>query len=412
MSILGADGKPADAQLMATLYDASLDQITKHRWNFNVSLDTPLPYTSWQTAYRQRLIFSASAKLPRLNFTQLQLSHFDDQLFNYGGRRFTRFGQVMMKQATFATAAVVDGGNMVAVEETAVAEGAKMEMKAAKESDDDTGTAKETIRENMNETAFFFPNIIADKKGNAVMSFTLPETLTSWRFMGMAHTQDMAFGLLDGEAVAQKEIMVQPNMPRFVRMGDKTTITAKIFNTGNAKAQGDIRIEMSDPETGKVIMSDNKPFSVELNKTTTVTFDFAPAEDTPALVVCKIVANGKGASGKTFSDGEQHYLPILPNKERVTETVAFTQTDKGVKTVNIDKLLPVKDNTARLTVEYTNNPAWMMVQALPSIATANENNVIDQSTSLYANVIGRHIAENNPKIRQVFCLWNKLHLYA
>ena len=407
MSILGADGKPADAQLMATLYDASLDQITKHRWNFNVSLDTPLPYTSWQTAYRQRLIFSASAKLPRLNFTQLQLSHFDDQLFNYGGRRFTRFGQVMMKQAKFATAAVVDGGNMVAVEETAVAEGAKMEMKAAKESDDDTGTAKETIRENMNETAFFFPNIIADKKGNAVMSFTLPETLTSWRFMGMAHTQDMAFGLLDGEAVAQKEIMVQPNMPRFVRMGDKTTITAKIFNTGNAKAQGDIRIEMSDPETGKVIMSDNKPFSVELNKTTTVTFDFAPAEDTPALVVCKIVANGKGASGKTFSDGEQHYLPILPNKERVTETVAFTQTDKGVKTVNIDKLLPVKDNTARLTVEYTNNPAWMMVQALPSIATANENNVIDQSTSLYANVIGRHIAENNPKIRQVFCLWKE-----
>lgn len=409
MSILGANGKPADAQLMATLYDASLDQLVKHRWNFNVSLDTPLPYTSWETAYRQKLMFSASARLSKLNFTLLQLSHFDEALFNYGGRRFTRFGQVMKKEAMLASAAspMAGEGNMVAVEEMAMADGAILDMKAAKESNDEGGTAEEVVRENMNETAFFFPNIIADKKGDAVISFTLPETLTSWRFMGLAHTPGMSFGLLEGETVAQKEIMVQPNMPRFVRMGDKTTIAAKIFNTGNAKAEGSIRIELSAPETGKVIMSDSKPFGVELNKTTAVTFDFAPTEDTPALIICKIVANGKSATGNAFSDGEQHYLPILPNRERVTETVSFTQTDKGVKTVNIDKLLPVRDNTARLTVEYTNNPAWMMVQALPSIATANENNVIDQSTSLYANVIGRHIAESNPKIRSVFCQWKE-----
>ncbi|MGN1229472.1 MAG: alpha-2-macroglobulin family protein [Prevotella sp.] len=409
MSILGSNGKPADAQLMATLYDASLDQLVKHRWNFNVSLDTPLPYTSWETAYRQKLMFSASARLSKLNFTLLQLSHFDEQLFSYDANRYTRFGQVMMKGAMLASAtpAMVGEGNMVAVEEMAMADGANIDMKAAKETATEDEPNEEVIRENMNETAFFFPNIIADKKGDAVISFTLPETLTSWRFMGLAHTPGMSFGLLEGETVAQKEIMVQPNMPRFVRMGDKTTIAAKIFNTGNAKAEGEIRMELSDPETGKVIMSDSKPFGVELNKTTAVTFDFAPTEDTPALVVCKIVANGKSATGNAFSDGEQHYLPILPNKERVTETVSFTQTDKGVKTVNIDKLLPVKDNSARLTVEYTNNPAWMMVQALPSIATANENNVIDQSTSLYANMIGRHIAESNPKIRSVFCLWKE-----
>ena len=412
MSILDANGKPADAQLMATLYDASLDQIVKHNWNFNVSLDSPLPYTSWETAFRQRLMFSASAKLSKINFTQLQLSHFDESLFDLNGRRFFPSStRVMMKGGVqFAAAKMVPGeGNMVAVEEMVMADGANIDMKtkAAKESDSEGEKGEETIRENMNETAFFYPNIITDKKGNAVISFTLPETLTSWRFMGLAHTQGMSFGLLEGETVAQKEIMVQPNMPRFVRMGDKTTIAAKIFNTGNAPVKGDIRMELSDPETGKVIMSENKPFAVELNKTSAVTFDFAPTDDTPTLVICKIVANGKSDNGKAFSDGEQHYLPILPNRERVTETVSFTQTDKGVKTVNIDKLLPVRDNSARLTVEYTNNPAWMMVQALPSIATANENNVIDQSTSLYANTIGRHIAESNPKIRSVFNMWKE-----
>ena len=408
MSILDAEGKPADAQLMATLYDASLDQILKHKWNFNVSLDSPLPYTAWETAFRQRLMFSASAKLPKINFTQLQLSHFDEELFSFG-RRFTRFAQVNIRGgALFAAAKAMPGdGNMVVVEEMAMADGANIEMKAAKESGDEGQNAEEVIRENMNETAFFYPNIIADKKGNAVISFTLPETLTSWRFMGVAHTPGMAFGLLEDETVAQKEIMVQPNMPRFVRIGDKTTIAAKIFNTGNAKAQGDIRIELTDPETGKVIMSESKPFGVELNKTTAVTFNFAPTDDTPALVVCKIVANGKSGNGKAFSDGEQHYLPILPNREMVTETATFTQTDKGVKTVDIDKLLPVRDNTSRLTVEYTNNPAWMIVQALPSIASVNENNVIDQSTSLYVNMIGRHIAESNPKIRTMFCQWKE-----
>ena len=140
MSILDANGKPADAQLMATLYDASLDQIVKHNWNFNVSLASPLPYTSWETAFRQRLMFSASAKLSKINFTQLQLSHFDESLFDLNGRRFFPSStRVMMKGGVqFAAAKMVPGeGNMVAVEEMVMADGANIDMKtkAAKESD-------------------------------------------------------------------------------------------------------------------------------------------------------------------------------------------------------------------------------------------------------------------------------------
>lgn len=416
MSILDSKGKPADAQLMATLYDASLDQISKHQWYFYSNLWAPVPYTSWETRYNGHLSFSASAKLTQLSYTPLQLSHFDEMLFDLNGRTFRRYGQVLMaKQSSRAKAATlavpaVNESFMVAADVKGNSDAGAMEMEAKKTEIGAGGEEpgqKDVIRENMSETAFFFPQIIADKTGNAVMSFTLPETLTSWRFMGLAHTTNLSSGMLEGEAVAQKEVMVQPNMPRFVRMGDKTTISAKIFNTGNATAKGTIRIELSDPETGKVIMTDSKTFSVELNKTTAVTFDFSPTETTPSLVICKIVANGKGASGRAFSDGEQHYLPVLPDKERVTESISFTQTEKGQKEISIDKLFPVKDKTAKLTVEYTNNPAWMMVQALPSVGTARENNAIDQSTALYANVLGRHIAESNPKIRTVFNLWKE-----
>ena len=413
MSILDTKGKPADAQLMATLYDASLDQIMKHNWNFNISLWTPMPYTSWETTYRGRLSFSGLAKLAKLNYTQLSLSHFDPQLFYIGPRyyfsplmRNTRVGGMKQSMVALAASGMDNAAakvfDHVATESMAVVDDAvhKEESTVSQEKQNE-----DVIRENMNETAFFFPNIIADKKGNAVISFTLPETLTSWRFIGLVHTTDLSYGMLESETVAQKEIMVQPNMPRFVRMGDKTTIAAKIFNTGNATANGDIRIEMSDPETGAVIMSETKPFNVEINKTTAVVFDFAPTASTPSLVVCKIVANGTSDNGRSFSDGEQHYLPVLPNRELVTETVSFTQIGKGQKVINIDKLFPVKDNTTKLTLEYTNNPAWMMVQTLPSIGSARDNNAIDQSTVLYANVLGRHIAESNPRIRSVFNLW-------
>lgn len=411
LSILDSKGKPADAQLMATLYDASLDQIFKHQWYFYNNPWAPVPYTSWETRYNGHTSFGGSAKLTQLPFTPLQLSRFDEMLFDFNGRMYRGHSQLlsMHRMSKAALAAPVMNESFMVTEDVAGGKDlGEMDMKA-KETEIGAGGEepgqKEMIRENMNETAFFFPQIIADKSGNAVMSFTLPETLTSWRFMGLAHTTDLSSGILEAEAVAQKEVMVQPNMPRFVRMGDKTTISAKIFNTGNAPVKGSIRIELSDPETGKVIMSDSKPFSVELNKTEAVTFDFAPTEETPSLVICKIVANGKGDKGRAFSDGEQHYLPILPNKERVTETVSFTQIEKGQKVINIDKLFPVKDKTAKLTVEYTNNPAWMMVQALPSVGTARENNAIDQSTALYANVLGRHIAESNPKIRTIFCQW-------
>ena len=411
LNILDDKGKPADAQLMATMYDASLDQLKKHNMWMNVSLLAPLPFTSWQAnENRGTTWIQAWAKLNKLAYKDLQLSYLDKSMFAImpfdrnvfdhviyvrGGKRRTKAATPMMAMAKEA--------NVESMADFSVA--MDIEEKAA---DDASAQATDdVIRENFQETAFFYPAIIADKKGNAIVKFTLPETLTSWRFMGLAHTRKMQYGMLEGETVAQKEVMVQPNMPRFVRLGDKTTIAAKIFNTGNAKAAGTAHIELSDPETGTVIMKASKPFEVDINKTTAVVFDFAPEDNCPTLLVCKMTAEGKCAAGHAFADGEQHYLPVLPDNERVTVTTSFTQTAPGITTIKLADLWDGKDTRAKMTMEYTDNPAWMAVQTLPAIAAPKDNNAIDLATAVYANVVGRHIAGSNPKIRQTFCAWKE-----
>ena len=169
----------------------------------------------------------------------------------------------------------------------------------------------------------------------------------------------MMYGSIEAETVAQKEIMVQPNMPRFLRSGDEARITTKIFNTGNYNVDGNIRMEIVDPETGQTIMTKSQPFAVEVAKTTDATFTLR-ADESCQLLVIRIIA-----SGKNFSDGEQHYVAVMPAKERVTQTHTFSQDKPGTTTIDLRKMFAVTDKTSRLTVEYTNNPAWLMVQALP-----------------------------------------------
>ena len=257
------------------------------------------------------------------------------------------------------------------------------------------------MRENLNETAFFYPTLTTDQNGRIAIKFTLPESLTTWRFMGIATTQDMKNGYIDGEAVAQKEVMIQPNMPRFLREGDKAVLSARIFNTTDHAVSGNSMIRLLDPETQKVIYKQSKPFSVKAGETAIVTFDVEPQSTVP-LYICQV-----SASGKTFSDGEQHYLAVLPNQERVTVTVPFTQHEAGTKVVDIAKLFPSGTNNQKLTIEYTNNPAWLMVQALPSIGNPHELDAIDQAAWLYSNLIAKALIGKSAQIRNVFEMWKR-----
>lgn len=420
LNITRPDGKPADALLMATMYDKSLDQIAAHGWNFNDFAYLSIPSSTWRTTTADKIWMYGEQPWKALSQRDFSPSRLDPAVmaqltagYRYYGGIMTR-QQVMMKSAS--PTLKIRGTKMMAMSDNAAAgavmESAKEEkvfdaveqLGAAKAEDETDGggrTADVQLRENLNETAFFIPDAVADKDGNVTLRFTLPECLTTWRMLGFAHTTDMMYCSIEGETVARKEVMVQPNVPRFVRVGDKATVSARIFNTGEAVAQGTARLELIDPETEKVVLTRTQAFSVKPAETAAVTFDYAP-DDTHTLLICRVTA-----TGKTFSDGEQHYLPILPNRERVTVTVPFTQHEAGTKTIDLTTLFPKKSANGKLTVEYTNNPAWLMVQALPSVGTPQEDNAISLSAALYANIVASHILKQNPKAKTTFAQWKQ-----
>lgn len=413
LSVTRPDGSPADALLMATLYDKSLDQIMAHSWDFKPYTRLEHPYTTWSGQGFYGFAGGGMQTWRSSNWRAFDVSRFDASLFPGARYYYSRGAGFMRKSAAMqmtmaSTDEVADmavGSVMlkanaaVKMDEMKVMEEAETTAVADAEAEDGTDAQEVQLRGNLNETAFFYPAALTDTTGNITLRFTLPESLTTWRFMGVAHTADMFSGMIEGEAVARKEVMVQPNVPRFVRIGDKAQLSARIFNTGGNVAAGTARMELVNPETEKVVCSQSRDFSVSPDSTVAVTFDYSP-DGSHTLLICRITA-----SGRNFSDGEQHYLPVLPDRERVTVTVPFSQNGPGTKTIDISNLMPAKEKTGRLTVEYTNNPAWMMVQALPTMGTPRDDNAVEQAMSLYANTIAAAIIGQNPRIKTTFEQW-------
>ena len=428
LTIKGPDGKPSDAQLMATLYDKSLDQLNQHRWSLVPYMWLSMPTTRWRSMMWGSTYGMGMVDVPLLEVNDLQFNSFDHSVFPVYVRTFGRFGSTRLTSVRGSSVLneVVLKVNEKAVDmEESVAIGSADEalqgriagldvvanMKTTSDGMPVAGTGEETpsegmtlqMRENLNETAFFYPQLMADNDGRVTLKFTLPESLTTWRFMGLAHTQDMKAGLLEGEAVAKKDVMIMPNVPRFVRMGDKATISARIFNTSKKVVNGKARMELLDPETDKVVFSAEQQVCIAADSMLAVTFAYDTKDESRSLLVLKMMVSGDG-----FSDGEQHYLPILPNKERVTITVPFTQNGPGTKTISLSDLKPqTSDPNSQMTIEYTNNPAWFMIQALPTVGHPHDKCAICQASSYYANAIGRYILKQNPQAKNVFEAWSR-----
>ena len=421
LSVMGPDGKPANAQLLATLYDKSLDQLTPHSWSLVPHTWLPLPSTRWRSSSWGRPYCSGSfvekmSDVDNLTFDSFDRSVFPVYLRAYGSpvmysSRRLRGASVLNERVLKVAEAAVDkaefkGMAMASADEPLQGRIAGLD---AEEQSSQSGTAdsgQETValqmRENLNETAFFYPQLMTDSEGRVTLKFTLPESLTTWSFMGVAHTQDMMTGTLTGEAVAKKDVMIQPNVPRFIRVGDKAVFSVRIFNTCDKEKAGKARLELLDPETSQIVFATEQKVSVAPDSLLAVSFVYDAANETRSLLVLKVMV-----SGDDFSDGEQHYLPVLPNKERVTKTVPFTQNEPGTKEINLSSLLPQAASNSQLTIEYTNNPAWLMIQALPSVAHAYDHCAVCQAASYYANAIGRHILSQNPQAKSVFESWSR-----
>lgn len=415
LKITTPDGKPAKAQLMSVLYDKSLDQIAPHFWNLSLGFYQSLPNCYWKHNLTFRSLY-LNGVYPTKYYDEkgLDVDKFDGKFFSY----YAYMQAVELSKLERSSGGTVEsvrvqkdelvqeegrvmktrGSNMIRV--AAAAPSADKIFDAVEEmpqfaggsgSDAELFLDQVQVRENLNETAFFYPALESDNNGNVAIRFTLPESVTTWKFMGLAHDKEMRNGLLVDEAVAQKTVMVQPNMPRFLREGDKSTIVVKLFNTSDKKVSGNARMQILDPETNKVVWQKTQNYSIDAEGSAIISFDVQGLKE--GVYINKVVAAGNG-----YSDGEQHYLPVLSNRELVVNTLPITLHQKGEQNFDLSKLFLNKEGKqakgaedAKVTIEYTNNPSWLMVKALPAISNPDEENAISLMSAIYANTITTHI---------------------
>ena len=423
LHITTPDGKPAKAQLMSVLYDKSLDQLAEHTWKMSLGFSQWLPDCYWKSNLKYyKLGLSGTYPTKYYGEKELDVDQFDGKYFSYYGyMQAVELSKLERSSGGTVEAVLIDKHSLV--KDELVREEAKVMKSRANQmvrvgapapstnkafdvveempqfaggsgSDAEQFLDKVQIRENLNETAFFYPALESDNQGNVAINFTLPESVTTWKFMGLAHDKEMRNGCLVDEAVAQKTVMVQPNMPRFLREGDKSTIVVKLFNTSDKKVSGNARMQILDAETQKVVWQKTQGYRIDAEGSATVAFDVQGLKE--GVYINKVVAAGNG-----YSDGEQHYLPILSNRELVVNTLPITLHQQGEQSFGLSRLFQNKEGKqakgaedAKVTVEYTNNPSWLMVKALPSISNPDEEDAISLMSAIYANTITTHIQKH------------------
>ena len=423
LHITTPDGKPAKAQLMSVLYDKSLDQLAEHTWKMSLGFSQWLPDCYWKSNLKYyKLGLSGTYPTKYYDEKELEVDKFDDKYFSfYAYMQAVELSKLERSSGGTVEAVLIDKHSLV--KDELVREEAKVMKSRANQmvrvgapapstnkafdvveempqfaggsgSDAEQFLDKVQVRENLNETAFFYPALESDNQGNVAINFTLPESVTTWKFMGLAHDKEMRNGCLVDEAVAQKTVMVQPNIPRFLREGDKSTIVVKLFNTSDKKVSGNARMQILDAETQKVVWQKTQGYRIDAEGSATISFDVQGLKE--GVYINKVVAAGNG-----YSDGEQHYLPVLSNRELVVNTLPITLHQPGEQNFNLSKLFLNKEGKqakgaedAKVTVEYTNNPSWLMVKALPSISNPDEEDAISLMSAIYANTITAHVQKH------------------
>ena len=267
------------------------------------------------------------------------------------------------------------------------------------------------VRKNFNETAFFFPDLKTNENGDIEFSFTLPEALTRWKFQAIAHTKELALGYSTKEIVTQKQLMVQPNPPRFLREGDKIEFSVKIANLTDKELTGQAELQLFDAATNQSVSGwfnnifPNQYFTVAAGQSEAVAFPLQVPYLVDKALVWRVVARAGNVS-----DGEEAAMPVLTNRIMVTETLPINVKGTTTKDFTFDKLLTSGNSQTlqhqSLTIEYTSNPAWYAVQALPYLMEFPYECAEQTWNRYYANALASRIANSSPRIKQIFESWN------
>jgi hypothetical protein len=393
------DGTPARAEVLATMYDASLDALGVKQV-FDLPLHFPRPYRSWPLQLLTqggRTYASLHIDPTLLRTPDWQYDCFRPELFrSLGGAvhygRYLLGSARSMKRMAASAESRMDAGEVFAADAVA-----SMETTATEEevSEDAEGTGNPAprsdalFRQNLQETAFFLPQLTTDASGEAALTFTLPECLTTWRVLALAHTTHLAHATLEGTAVAQKALMVQPNVPRFVYVGDRCTLSALIYNLTAEPLEGTATMTLfeADADSRKPYHVQSEPFRAEAGGSATVTFRFSFSEVPLSAPVCRIVAEA-GA----YSDGEQRYLPVLPleQKEDLVPEPSHRITPLQSALQSLPALTePTRKDALSLGAAYY---ALRMSQALKADSLSQALNT-DSQDSLYTERLARLTAQ-------------------
>ncbi|WP_046756895.1 alpha-2-macroglobulin family protein [Kordia jejudonensis] len=433
--IKGAKGEKVTSELLTSMYDASLDEFRSHKWQFS-PLDQPIYYSSISIKASQSFGTTGFTR-----YTNYSAKYYDTQSYDrlnwFGFRMQNARNQYLRKnvlrssQRISSTMQGISGGVEVVNDAEMVEEVAFMtanestpintkEKDNASFRDGDAESSKmyelfeeETTivpRKNLQETAFFFPQLQTDKDGNVSFSFTTPEALTKWKLQLLAHTKELHSATKSLTTVTQKELMVLPNVPRFLREGDKIVISSKISNLSENNLTGEASLQLVDPITGNDINpalfprlgTPTQAFSVDANGNTQVSWTLYIPKTIQAVQYTITAKAGN------FSDGEQGALPVLSNRMLVTETLPMWIRSNETKTFTLDKLSNTSSATLqhhKLSLEVTSNPAWYAVQALPYLMEYPYECAEQTFSRYYANALASHIANSNPRIQEVFNQW-------
>ncbi len=426
LKISGPKSDRVSAQLLATLYDASLDQFAVPSWDmfqwpqyqasqhWNSMAPFGVQQGESEYPYKRHMPADTIRAYPTLNTFGFDLGQYYRQ-FRGNVLRGSRAGGEVIVQSMDATAAPVGG---VLLE---VASG-EMDKRAEGQAEAQSNSAPagaSPMRSDFRETAFFFPDLLTDRDGSVVLRFTMPDALTRWKLMGLAHTSDLKLAQFSRETITQKTLMVTPNLPRFLREGDRITISAKVDVLEGASVNGTARMELFDPRTNSNLQGAMgraypvRSFSAAPGKSTQVSWSIA-VEPGAELVGLRI-----SASAGQFSDGEEQVLPVLTDRVLVTESLPITITKAGTHTFVMEKLLGQAVGRApfdsaqggstlrhqSLQLEFTPNPAWYAVQALPYLMEFPHECAEQIFSRYYANRLAASVVEKRAAIKAVFEAW-------
>ncbi len=422
-------GKTADkvaAEMVATLYDASLDEFRMQSWyaSFYNSVYARLGWLStngfairelthyeddWNTGHSRSADYPYFDQLNWFGYNFYQFSR--DSRGSRGGVMFSMISGApgAAKKATMREESEVSMDSMASSPKESAAEEPKPNSKGNEVVKQDMSEVK--IRKNFNETAFFYPQLQTNDKGEIIIKFTIPEALTRWKMLGFAHTKDLKSGFAYNQLVTQKDLMVVPNQPRFFRENDKMKFSTKITSMVDNELTGQAQLEFFDALTMKPVddlmknQGKNQNFSLKPRQSTSLEWSIEIPEGLQAITY-RIVAKAGD-----FSDGEEMVLPVVTNRMLVTETLPLPIRGKQTKEFNFEKLVSNKSTTLRhqrFTLEFTSNPAWYAIQALPYLMEYPYDCVEQTFSKFYANSIASHIANSNPRIKQVFDTWKNI----